>query len=159
MRKKVSFFLLLVSLSYATSAVCLGCEDCLTKTAVDPFTTANVPCVFPFTYAGRTYTTCTTEGHLQQKSWCSTKVDAEGVHVEGEGHWGLCGKVCPQEVGCPVGWQRLASGCYRFEDSEDGIDMDGAQLILRKKVMTCRDSMKLLSKTDVCTKQMHFGLV
>ena len=122
MRKKISFYLSLVSLSLAS----LEDPECLTKTARDPSSNNNVPCIFPFSYLGKTYTTCTADGHLDQKSWCSTKVDAGGVHVEGGGNWGLCGPGCPQEKGCPLGWHRLSTGCYRFEESEDGVDREAA---------------------------------
>ena len=46
-------------------------------------------CVFPFTFAGRVHTTCTTiDG--DPRPWCSTKVDSSGVHVSGGGHWEYC---------------------------------------------------------------------
>ena len=93
----------------------------------DPSSLSRVPCVFPFSYSGKTHTSCTTEGHPEQMPWCSTKVDAQGVHVKGGGNWGLCGKGCPHEKGCPDGWQRLRTGCYRFETSKNNVDMETAQ--------------------------------
>ena len=33
-------------------------------------------------------------GENQGSKWCSTKVDAEGVHVNGEGNYGFCGADC-----------------------------------------------------------------
>merc|ERR1712198_207727 len=37
-------------------------------------TTAGAACVFPFTYMGQTYTSCTNAGGFQP-AWCSTKTD------------------------------------------------------------------------------------
>jgi len=54
-------------------------------------------CVFPFTYAGTTFTTCAEwiyGGVNQGKFWCSTKVDATGTHVNGEGNYGFCSAGC-----------------------------------------------------------------
>jgi len=47
-------------------------------------------CVFPFIYEGETHSTCIeVDGN---KSWCSTKVDQDGVFIESE--WGYCGDNC-----------------------------------------------------------------
>merc|ERR1711971_1177742 len=54
-------------------------------------------CAFPFTFSGTTYFSCTEwiyGGENQGSKWCSTKVDAEGVHVNGEGNYGFCGSDC-----------------------------------------------------------------
>ena len=52
---------------------------------------ANKPCIFPFTKSnGVSYSKCTTEGHDQL--WCSTEVDADGYHLEGQ--WGNCNSNC-----------------------------------------------------------------
>merc|ERR1712064_84502 len=52
-----------------------------TTTAAPPSTvcttTAGTACVFPFTYMGTTYTSCTNAGGFQ-KPWCSTKIDQYG---------------------------------------------------------------------------------
>merc|ERR1719394_116421 len=45
-------------------------------------TTAGTACVFPFTYMGQTYTSCTNAGGFQP-AWCSTKTDAYGNHIIG----------------------------------------------------------------------------
>jgi hypothetical protein len=58
---------------------------------------AGTPCVFPFTFGGETFSTCTPwvyGGEHQGKPWCSTKVDSSGVHVNGEGNYGFCGSQC-----------------------------------------------------------------
>merc|ERR1719320_1126104 len=54
-------------------------------------------CVFPFTFSGTTYVSCTEwiyGGENQGSKWCSTKVDSQGVHVNGEGNYGFCGADC-----------------------------------------------------------------
>ena len=53
-------------------------------------------------------------GHPEGLSWCSTSTEG-GRHVEGGGHWGLCGPSCPQERTCPQGWTLLATGCYLLD--------------------------------------------
>ena len=50
------------------------------------------PCIFPFKYGRRTYTKCITF-HSHVKPWCSTKVDREGRHING--NWGTCDENCP----------------------------------------------------------------
>ena len=50
----------------------------------------NVKCVFPFTFMNKTYKTCPRTLHRERngKPWCSTKVDIDGNHIEG--NWGVC---------------------------------------------------------------------
>ena len=43
--------------------------------------------MFPFKYKGQTFTKCTTY-NWYPKTWCATKVDANGNYVNGE--WGEC---------------------------------------------------------------------
>merc|ERR1712223_508712 len=52
------------------------------------------PCVFPFTWQGKTFTSCTKEGDGQGKLWCSTMVDQAGNHVAGQGQYGFCSQEC-----------------------------------------------------------------
>jgi len=55
------------------------------------------PCVFPFTYSGKTYNTCTQwifGGEDEGKLWCSTKTDVLGHHINGEGQYGFCPDYC-----------------------------------------------------------------
>ena len=58
-------------------------------------------CVLPFLWQGLNYTHCEpwvyggqweTDGEL----WCSTKVDSQGNHVEG--NYGICSDNCPVDV-------------------------------------------------------------
>jgi hypothetical protein len=44
-------------------------------------------CIFPFTYAGETYTSCT-DVDLNGTRWCATKVDGEGNMMDN--FWGIC---------------------------------------------------------------------
>lgn len=53
--------------------------------------------MFPFTYGGVTHHTCADwiyGGVYEGSTWCSTKVDINGVHVNNEGNWGICGVNC-----------------------------------------------------------------
>ena len=36
--------------------------------------------------------------HTNNKTWCSTKVDANGVHMSNSGNWGNCGPDCKAET-------------------------------------------------------------
>merc|ERR1712013_601588 len=61
------------------------------------------PCVFPFNFADTTYTSCTAwiyGGQPEGTTWCSTKVDASGNHVNNEGNYGFCSADCdiPRDV-------------------------------------------------------------
>ena len=46
------------------------------------------PCVFPFTNRGRTFNHCTLDFADDNFPWCSTAVDANGNHINGQ--WGHC---------------------------------------------------------------------
>merc|ERR1711933_404219 len=59
---------------------------------------AGQTCVFPFTFNGVTHNSCADwiyGGQPAGTTWCSTKVDASGVHVNGQGHYGFCPSSCP----------------------------------------------------------------
>ena len=52
-------------------------------------------CIFPFTYNGKTCPgpTCCNLDNASKGAWCSTKVDANGNHIDG--NYGYCkGTVC-----------------------------------------------------------------
>jgi len=49
-------------------------------------------CVYPFKFNSTTYTTCTDASREEGTFWCSTKVDKDGVYIEGE--WGFCDADC-----------------------------------------------------------------
>merc|ERR1712106_202015 len=73
-----------------TVAPTTGGALCLT----DGGAKVGLPCVFPFTNKGVTYTTCTTSGGFD-KPWCSTATDFFGNHVYG--NFGDCNAACPTE--------------------------------------------------------------
>ena len=58
-------------------------------------------CVFPFIYKQNIYGGCTMVDSKDGSAWCSTLVDSEGIHVEGDETWGHCsnGLGCSQLSG------------------------------------------------------------
>ena len=68
--------------------------DCIVE---DKSTKDYASCVFPFTFnykdsngtrVNQTFYGCTTNLDPDDKPWCSTKVDSNGIHQHG--HWGHC---------------------------------------------------------------------
>ena len=68
--------------------------DCIVE---DKSTKEQASCVFPFTFnykdsngtnINQTFYGCTTNLDPDDKPWCSTKVDSDGLHQHG--HWGHC---------------------------------------------------------------------
>ena len=55
-------------------------------------------CALPFIRNGVTHNDCTTVDAIDGKPWCSTEVDADGVHTDGRGHWGYCGSGCNSTI-------------------------------------------------------------
>merc|ERR1719228_1215126 len=51
-------------------------------------------CRFPFKFQNKAYASCTTDFDPDNRAWCSTKVDSNGVHVSGEGEFGYCPQSC-----------------------------------------------------------------
>jgi len=58
-------------------------------------TTTNDQCIFPFSYKGVEYSSCSTVDNNGEQ-WCSTRTDHTGGHVQGS--WGQCGDHC--SAGC-----------------------------------------------------------
>ena len=57
---------------------------------------ANAPCVFPFKHKGVVYEGCPVDRKDKTRRWCSTKIDKDGKHVNG--NYGFCSKNCPIEL-------------------------------------------------------------
>merc|ERR1712106_206387 len=66
-----------------TTTTAATASECLTTAG----NVVGAACVFPFTYGGTTYHSCTTAGGLA--SWCYTEVSSAGVGVTGK--YGDCG--------------------------------------------------------------------
>ena len=54
------------------------------------------PCIFPFTYKGRTYDSCAKTDDASCE-WCPTKLDNSGVYIQ-PGLWGCCSEICPKTI-------------------------------------------------------------
>merc|ERR1711868_358187 len=87
-------------------------------------TTASGPaagqsCVFPFTFSGVTYNSCADwiyGGQPSGTTWCSTKVDSNGVHVNDQGNYGFCSSdsACTTSVAPKSALRRAGSGAVNF---------------------------------------------
>ncbi len=79
-----------------------GCEDNLKgceETNVKGCNSLQPPknCVFPFSFRGSTFNSCTNEGgDVSGELWCSTKTDKFGNHVRG--NWEICPEGCDLET-------------------------------------------------------------
>eukprot|EP00457_Paulinella_chromatophora_P002474 gb/GEZN01002479.1/.p1 GENE.gb/GEZN01002479.1/~~gb/GEZN01002479.1/.p1 ORF type:complete len:646 (+),score=86.01 gb/GEZN01002479.1/:75-2012(+) len=64
-------------------------------------TTSGYPCIFPFNYAGMSFSACTTYG--DSEPWCAVNTDAEGNFQTGE--WSMCDTGCGkvQATGVVIG--------------------------------------------------------
>ena len=65
------------------------------KATYQPGIGANLPCIFPFKYKGKTCAgpQCCNPSNDPKGSWCSTKVDGEGNYLGG--HYAYCkGSTC-----------------------------------------------------------------
>lgn len=81
------------------TSVCAADEVCKTESGPDQGNS----CKFPFTHNGVTHFSCarwTWQGTNHGKYWCSTKVDRNGNHINGRGHYGFCGFCDQPECGC-----------------------------------------------------------
>ena len=97
----------------STTTASSSSSTCLTVNGPD----TGSPCIFPFTFNSVTYVSCAEwvyGGEFQGQKWCSTKVlglkipcititylwqvDSAGVHVNGEGKYGICGTDCNPSI-------------------------------------------------------------
>ena len=76
------------------SLSCIPATCSCTIFASDCKTEQGSHCVFPFTYKGVTYKTCTTTESDNGAAWCATQVDSEGVVVNNQ--WQDCVEVRPR---------------------------------------------------------------
>merc|ERR1712107_903304 len=80
-----------------TTTTSSSSSSCLTVSGPD----TGSQCIFPFTFNSVTYVSCADwvyGGEFQGEKWCSTKVDSSGVHVNGEGKYGICSSDCSPAV-------------------------------------------------------------
>jgi len=107
-----------------------------------------VSCVFPFKYKDEIYNSCTTEDDSDGFLWCSTKVDSEGKHVQG--NFGHCGSDCSDA-------DREKNG-----EEEDGEDFDSeineeeeAEISLRSSFNYATPCFASAGYSGVCRKQKY----
>merc|ERR1719510_1238127 len=61
-------------------------------------TVSGEQCQLPFIFRGLTRTGCITDSDPAGLLWCSTRLDSQGRHVAGGGHWDHCQPGCPQHA-------------------------------------------------------------
>jgi len=76
---------------FQISGTCAKDLRCLRK--CDCETVNKKQCIFPFTYKGTTYNSCTNAGSENGAAWCATEVDDDGEVVRNT--WEDCGEGCP----------------------------------------------------------------
>merc|ERR1712012_1298689 len=89
----------------STSTATAASTSCVTSSGP----AAGQACVFPFTFSGVTYNSCADwiyGGQAAGTTWCSTKVDSSGVHVNNEGNYGFC----PSDSACTTSVAPKSSG-------------------------------------------------
>merc|ERR1719468_170433 len=72
-------------------------KSCLNSCIPDSGPGAGQPCIFPFTWNKVTYSSCAPwiwTGSNFGRTWCSTKVDRFGDHIDGRGNYGFCSEKC-----------------------------------------------------------------
>ena len=62
-------------------ALITAAQKCSVTRESDPGVEEAVPCVFPFTYKGETFMTCTARDEPGGQEWCSTKVRQMSIPV------------------------------------------------------------------------------
>jgi hypothetical protein len=85
-----------------------------------------VDCVFPFTYSGEVFNTCTRKNSENGRPWCATAVDKNTGEVM-LGNWGDCDKTC------------MASGRWPEEQAITSTSLDHVATLLHNHAITPSD--------------------
>ena len=72
-------------------SVLIKCNNCIT-TQESLGDNKDLPCIFPFIVADKTYNECTTDFDHDGKLWCATETDDSNKQVTGR--WGYCADSC-----------------------------------------------------------------
>ena len=59
-------------------------------------TQSNKPCIFPFIYKNKAYSSCTDVDSVNGAAWCAIKVDSNGVVVNNK--WEDCQSNCRRDT-------------------------------------------------------------
>jgi len=75
-------------------------------------------CQLPFIFRGLERTGCIRDSDPAGLLWCSTRLDSQGRHVAGGGHWDHCQPGCPQHTQTNTTQASQASSELRVEMEE-----------------------------------------
>lgn len=129
-----------------------------------------VPCVFPFTYKGVSYSGCTADTDPDGQLWCATRVDKDGNYVSNSGQYGHCNQYCPvdqptvvREVGnsgslldlqsrCPPGSKcMLSDKCKKHQDIKVQLaTLTRGSTTYQQKLLELKDSVCNYPNKGVC---------
>ena len=107
-------------------------------------------------FANVTRTSCITDTDPDNKLWCSTKTDHQGVHIGGAGHWGYCSPACSGPIQLSQNFVVESSTCVTSDGgsgqcvppsgcvgvSHDNIDQDTCTLANGDKGLCCIQNLK-----------------
>uniref|UniRef100_H2YKL9 C-type lectin domain-containing protein n=1 Tax=Ciona savignyi TaxID=51511 RepID=H2YKL9_CIOSA len=115
------------------------------------------PCLFPFTFMGVSYSTCTTAGRSDNQKWCATTSNYAKDFI-----WGIC----PQPVeGCGAFWVEGQFGqyCYQFNfqssltwvQARDACRQQNADLL---SITSPKEQAWVAGRINIVTTVMWLGM-
>eukprot|EP00096_Caligus_rogercresseyi_P014325 TRINITY_DN681_c0_g1_i1.p1 TRINITY_DN681_c0_g1~~TRINITY_DN681_c0_g1_i1.p1 ORF type:complete len:303 (-),score=60.90 TRINITY_DN681_c0_g1_i1:130-1038(-) len=97
-------------------------------------------CIFPFKFKDATYNSCTAVESVNNKTWCATELDEEGVVINGK--WDDCDFSCPTE-------EFKCDGAYFFNTVGRCLNANDAQALQNSQQGTGVNIEEGITKADL----------